>query len=59
MIAGKNVGMRGGRYLTYPEGKYCISDAYTSIANLFLAPADQLAKFGDPAVCKGPLAGLV
>jgi hypothetical protein len=59
MIAGKNVGMRGGRYITYPEGRYCISDAYTSIANLFLAPADQLAKFGDPSVCKGPLPGLV
>ena len=59
MVAGKNVGMRGGRYLTYPEGKYCVSDAYTSIANLFLGPQDQLAKFGDPAVCKGPLPGLV
>jgi hypothetical protein len=59
MVAGKNVGMRGGRYLAYPEGKYCISDAYTSIANLFLAPADQIAKFGDPGVCKGPLPGFV
>jgi len=59
MVAGKNVGMRGGRYLTYPEGKYCVSDAYTAIANLFLSPADQLAKFGDPGVCKGPLPGLV
>jgi hypothetical protein len=59
MVAGKNVGMRGGRYLTYPEGKYCVSDAYTSIANLFLASGDQLAKFGDPGVCKGPLPGLI
>lgn len=59
MVAGKNVGMRGGRYLTYAEGKHCISDAYTSIVNLFLDPKDQVAKFGNPAVCKGPLPGLI
>jgi hypothetical protein len=59
MIAGKNVGMRGGRQVTHPEGKYCISDAYAAIANLFLDPKDQVATFGDPGVCKGPLPGLV
>jgi hypothetical protein len=56
-IAGKNVGMRGGRYLTFPEGRHCVSDAYVSVANLFLAT--PLTTFGDPAVCKGPLPGLV
>ena len=56
-VAGKNVGMKGGRYLTYPEGSHCISDAYVSIANLFLpTPIDT---FGNPGVCKGPLPGLV
>jgi len=56
-LAGKNVGMKGGRYLTYPEGAHCVSDAYVSVANLFLpTPID---KFGNPASCKGPLPGLV
>jgi hypothetical protein len=56
-LAGKNVGMRGGRYLTYPEGSHCVSDAYVSVANLFLdKPID---KFGNPQPCKGPLPGLV
>jgi hypothetical protein len=56
-VAGKNVGMKGGRYLTYPEGKYCVSDAYVSVANLFLpTPID---KFGNPDPCKGALPGLI
>jgi hypothetical protein len=56
-LAGKNVGMKGGRYLTYPEGRHCVSDAYVSVINLFLAaPID---KFGNPGPCKGPLPGLV
>jgi hypothetical protein len=56
-VAGKNVGMKGGRYLQYPQGQHCVSDAYISVANLFL---DQpISTFGDPSVCKGPLPGLV
>ena len=57
MIAGKNTGLRGGRYLQYPEGSHCISDFYVSLANLFLAV--PIKSFGDPSVCKGPLPGLV
>jgi hypothetical protein len=56
-VAGKNVGMKGGRYLTFAEGSHCVSDAYVSVANLFLpTPIDT---FGNPGVCKGALPGLV
>jgi hypothetical protein len=55
-VAGKNTGMKGGRYLQYPEGQHCISDAYTNLLNLYL-PA-PIKSFGDPSVCKGPIAGL-
>ena len=57
MLAGKNVGLKGGRFLRYPQGQHCISDAYVSIANLFLPT--PIASFGNPSVCKGPLPGLV
>jgi hypothetical protein len=56
-LAGKNVGMKGGRYLTYAEGSHCVSDAYVSVANLFLPTPIQT--FGNPGPCKGPLPGLV
>jgi hypothetical protein len=57
-LAGKDVGMKGGRYLTFPEGSHCVSDAYVSVANLFLPKA--IATFGNAnAPCKGPLPGLV
>jgi hypothetical protein len=55
MLAGANVGMRGGRYLRYAQGQHCISDAYVSIANLFLDT--PITTFGAPGVCKGPIAG--
>jgi hypothetical protein len=45
----------GGRYLQYPEGKHCMSEAYVSIANLMGVPTE---KFGDPKFCPGPLPGL-
>jgi hypothetical protein len=57
LLAGKNTGLKGGRYITYPMGQHCISDAYVSIANLFLDP--PITTFGNPSVCKGPLAGFV
>jgi hypothetical protein len=57
MFAGKNIGLRGGRYLQYPEGKHCISDIYCSLANLFLDR--PITVFGNPQPCKGPLPGLV
>jgi Protein of unknown function (DUF1552) len=44
-----------GRYLQYPEGKHCMSEAYVSIANMMGAPTE---KFGDPMFCPGPLPGL-
>ncbi len=53
MVAGKASGLRGGRYLKYAEGQRCISDAYVSLANLFLPT--PITTFGNPAVCKGPL----
>jgi hypothetical protein len=45
----------GGRYLDYPQGKHCMSEAYVSIANLLGVPTE---KFGDPMFCPGPLPGL-
>ena len=45
-----------GRYLDYPEGRHCMSEAYASIANAFGVPTE---KFGDPKFCPGPLAGLL
>jgi hypothetical protein len=57
LLAGKNTGLRGGRYLQYPEGRHCLSDVYVSLANLFLDR--PIASFGAPAQCKGPLPGLV
>jgi hypothetical protein len=45
-----------GRYLEYPEGKHCMSEAYASIANALGVPTE---KFGDPSFCPGPLAGLI
>jgi len=46
----------GGRYLDYPEGRHCMSEAYVSIANAMGVPTD---KFGDPKFCPGALAGLI
>jgi hypothetical protein len=48
--------LKTGRYLSYAQGKNCISDAYVSIGNLFGLGLD---KFGSPMYCKGPLPGLV
>ncbi len=45
-----------GRYLDFPEGRHCMSEAYASIANAFGVPTE---KFGDPKFCPGPLAGLL
>jgi hypothetical protein len=53
MLAGEKSGLRGGRYLKYNDR--CISDAYVSLANVFLPT--PIATFGNPAVCKGPLPG--
>jgi hypothetical protein len=63
MIGGGGGGANGalrtgttGRYLTFPEGKHCLSDVYVSLAQVLDVKLD---KFGDPAHCKGPLPGLV
>jgi hypothetical protein len=56
MIGGAGGALKGGRYLTYPEGKYCMSDVYVSLANMLDVP---ITTFGDPSVCKGPLPGLI
>jgi hypothetical protein len=48
--------LKTGRYLTYPEGKHAMSDAYVSVANLMGVPIET---FGAPAHCKGPLPGLI
>jgi hypothetical protein len=45
-----------GRYLDYPEGRHCMSEAYVSIANAMGVPTE---KFGDPRFCPGALAGLL
>jgi Protein of unknown function (DUF1552) len=45
-----------GRYLDFPEGRHCMSEAYAAIANAFGVPTE---KFGDPKFCPGPLAGLL
>ena len=49
-------GLRTGRYLTYPEGRHCMSDAYVSVASLM---GVQMDKFGAPAHCKGALPGFI
>jgi hypothetical protein len=56
MIGGAGGALKTGRYLTFAEGKYCMSDLYVSLANLMDVP---ITTFGDPSVCKGPLPGLV
>jgi len=56
MIGGAGGALKGGRYLTYPEGKYAMSDVYVSLANMMDVP---ITTFGDPSVCKGPLPGLI
>jgi hypothetical protein len=48
--------LKTGRYLSYAQGKNCVSDAYVSIANMF---GLNLTKFGSAQHCKGPLPGLV
>ena len=55
LIGGAGGALKTGRYLAYPDGKYCISDAYVSLANLLDV---SITTFGDPSVCKGPLPGL-
>jgi hypothetical protein len=54
MLGGRAGG--AGRYLDYPEGRHCMSEAYASIANALGVPTE---KFGDPKFCPGPLAGLI
>jgi hypothetical protein len=56
MIGGAGGALKGGRYLTFPDGQRCLSDVYVSLANLMDVP---IATFGEPSVCKGPLPGLV
>lgn len=56
MIGGAGGALKGGRYLTFPEGKHCLSDVYVSLANMLDVP---ITTFGDPSVCKGPLPGLI
>jgi hypothetical protein len=56
MIGGAGGALKGGRYLTFPEGQRCISDVYVSLANLMDVP---ITTFGEASVCKGPLPGLV
>jgi hypothetical protein len=56
MIGGAGGALKGGRYLTFPEGKHCMSDVYVSLANMLDVP---ITTFGDPSVCKGPLPGLI
>jgi hypothetical protein len=56
MIGSAGGALKTGRYLTFPEGKHCMSDVYVSLANMFDVP---ITTFGDPSVCKGPLPGLV
>ena len=48
--------LKTGRYLTYPEGKHCMSDAYVSVANMMGVP---ITTFGAAAHCKGALPGLI
>jgi hypothetical protein len=55
MLAGSANGyFRTGRFLQYPKGT-AHNDLFTSIANAMGVP---VATFGNPAVCKGPLANL-
>ena len=56
MIGGAGGKLKGGRYLTYPEGQHCMSDVYVSLANLMDVP---ITTFGEASQCKGPLPGLV
>jgi hypothetical protein len=56
MIGGAGGALKGGRYLTFPEGQRCLSDVYVSLANLMDVP---ITTFGEASVCKGPLPGLV
>jgi hypothetical protein len=55
-IGGAGGALKTGRYLTYPEGKHCISDVYVSLANMLDVP---ITSFGEANVCKGPLPGLI
>jgi hypothetical protein len=55
MLGGAGGALKGGRYLTFPDGQRCLSDVYVSLANMMDVP---ITTFGDPSVCKGPLPGL-
>jgi hypothetical protein len=55
MIGGAGGALKGGRYLTFPEGQRCLSDVYVSLANMMDVP---ITTFGEASVCKGPLPGL-
>ena len=46
--------LKTGRYLTYPEGSHCMSDAYVSIGNMFGLELDQVRR---PRPLQGPAAG--
>jgi hypothetical protein len=56
LFGGPGVKLRGGRYLSYGQGKNCMSDAYVSMANMLDVP---LTTFGAANHCKGPLPGLI
>jgi hypothetical protein len=55
LFGGAGGKLRGGRYLSYVQGKNCISDAYVSVANMMDVP---ITTFGSAMYCKGPLPGL-
>jgi hypothetical protein len=56
MLGGAGGKLKGGRYLTFPEGQRCLSDVYVSLANMLDVP---ITTFGEASVCKGALPGLV
>jgi hypothetical protein len=52
---GEKVGLlRGGRYLSFPPGMRAISDLFVSVLQTL---GIDMPKFGDPAICQGPLPG--
>lgn len=56
MLIGRAGGnLRMGRYVSYPKGERCVSDALVTAMNVLGIPGQT---FGSPDACKGPLPGL-
>src|SRR5206468_1230763 len=53
LLAGGGGGLRTGRYVRFSHPSH--NDLLVSLANFF---GDSRTTFGDPAYCRGPLAGL-